>query len=75
MHISVPFLQITLLSLLFFFVRVTGVGRRAGGGRARLELVAKSLAAGMGSVSDDLHPEQTVRGWCRLCILTCPNNQ
>lgn len=41
----------------------------------RVELVGKSLAAGMGSVSDDLHCEQTVCGWCWLCILTCPNSQ
>lgn len=43
-------------------------------GRAGVELVGRSLAAGMGSVSDDLHREQTECGWCQLCILTCPNS-
>lgn len=34
------------------------MGRQAGRGRVREELMGKSLAAGMGSVSDDLHGEQ-----------------
>lgn len=34
--------------------------RQAAGGRVRVEPIGKSLATGMGSVSVDLHCEQTV---------------
>lgn len=63
-----------LVGWIFFFKGSRG-GEMSWWGRVRVELVGKSLAVGTGSVSDDLDHEQTVCGWCQLCILTCPNSQ